>query len=786
MDDRCGEMMGMSTGMTYVCPMHPEVRQDHPGSCPKCGMFLVAEEANPPSEAHSAGVQAMKSMEGMEGMKKPGESESQPQIPRDSGHKGRSVYVCPMHPEVRQDHPGSCPKCGMALEPEVPIADGEEDSELADFKRRFYVSLPFSAVLLVLSMGGHVHRWMEPSAQNVAELFLCLPVVLWCGWPLLVRGWDSLRTWNLNMWTLIGAGTSVSFIYSLAATLVPTLFPQTFLVHGQIPVYFEAAAVIISLSLLGQVLENKARTRTAAAIRALVGLTPATAHVVGADGSEKDIPLSGVKPGDMLRVKPGEKIPVDGVLREGSGDVDESMLTGEPLPVSKIPGDKLIGATLNTSGSLTMEAEQVGEETVLSRIVSLVAQAQRTKAPMQRIADRVARYFVMAVVGAAVATFIIWGIWGPPPSWIHGLVNAVSVLIVACPCALGLATPMSVMVASGRSASMGVLFRDAASLEELNKVDTLVVDKTGTLTQGKPELIEEHRVEGKNTPELLALCASLEVGSEHPLAQAFVRAAQARKLTLQKVEEFKSFSGQGVSGKVGRSQVLLGTSSFFAQSGVDVASVANWAETARESGRLVIFAAVDGVLSGSFAFRDAVRDSAKEAISWLRHRGVRLVVASGDAQATVDVLAHSLGIHECYGGMLPGDKQTLVEKMKKRGRVVAMAGDGVNDAPALAAADVGIAMGTGSDVAMQSCGVTLVKGDLRAISKAMDLSTATVANMKSNLMLAFVYNGIGIPIAAGVLYPIWGLLLSPVIAAAAMSLSSVSVIINALRLRRFS
>lgn len=768
--------MKMPEGAEYVCPMHPEVRQDHPGTCPKCGMALELRNDAKPGCPHCHGGMEIRTGMGERMAMKP------------EGSPG-TMYVCPMHPEVRQDHPGACPKCGMALEPEIPVPESGEDPELADFKRRFYVSLPFSLALLVLAMGGHVQRWMMPETQNVVELILCLPVVLWCGWPLLVRGWDSVRTWNLNMWTLIGAGTSVSFVYSLAATLVPSWFPQTFRVDGHIPVYFEAAAVIMSLSLLGQVLENKARTRTAEAIKSLMGLAPSMAHLIDRDGTaetERDVPLASVKAGDLLRVKPGEKIPVDGVVRDGRGDVDESMLTGEPLPVSKGPGDKLIGATLNTNGLLTMEAEQVGGETVLARIVALVAQAQRTKAPMQRIADRVAKYFVLAVVGVAVATFMIWGVWGPPPSWVHGLVNAVSVLIVACPCALGLATPMSVMVASGRSASMGVLFRDAASLEELAKVDTLVIDKTGTLTEGKPGVSEMHPADGMAADELLALSSSLEQGSEHPVARAFVRAAAERGIALRKLENFEAFPGRGVSGKVDGREVLLGSAAFLSGSGVDVGAMESWAETGRQTGRLVIFAAVGGKLAGAVALRDEVRDTAREAISWLRHRGVRIVVASGDAPATVESLARSLGLNEFYGGMLPKDKQELVEKMKKRGRIVAMAGDGVNDAPALAAANVGIAMGTGSDVAMQSCGVTLVKGDLRGISKAMDLSEATVRNMKSNLWLAFIYNGAGVPIAAGVLYPLWGILLSPVIAAAAMSLSSVSVILNALRLRKFS
>lgn len=706
-------------------------------------------------------------------------------VPPSSGDTG-AVYTCPMHPQIRQDHPGSCPICGMTLEPVIPAAGAEDNTELNDFRRRFYISLPFAILLFMISMGGHMAAWMNPGIQNWVELILAAPIVLWAGKPLLTRGWDSVKTRNPNMWTLIGAGTSVAFLYSLAATVVPGWFPAVFIHDGHVPVYYEAAAIIIVLSLLGQVLELKARSRTAEAIRSLMNLAPSTAHLVLPNGVESDIPLKEVRPGDVLRVKPGEKIPVDGILKDGASDVDESMLTGEPIPVSHVPGDKLIGATLNTTGTFTMTAREVGNGTVLARIVSLVAQAQRTKAPMQRLADKVARYFVLAVVLIAVLTFLVWGFWGPQPSWPHGLVNAVAVLIVACPCALGLATPMSMMVASGKAASLGILFRDAASLETMHKVDTLVMDKTGTLTEGRPALVNVTTAGGMNMDKLLAQCASLEQGSEHPIARAFIQKAREENVALEAIGDFQSFPGGGVAGTFQGSRVYVGTADMMQKQGVDISSLAPWVEEQRRQGRVTVFAAVDGQAAGAFSLADKIRDNTRQALRDLAARGVRIIIASGDAPATVEAVAQELGISEFHGGMSPADKQALVSGLKSGGAVVAMAGDGVNDAPALAEADVGIAMGTGSDVAMQSCGVTLVKGNLLVISKAFSLSTATVSNMKSNLGFAFVYNGLGIPIAAGVLYPFWGILLSPVIAAAAMCLSSVSVILNALRLRRFS
>lgn len=697
-----------------------------------------------------------------------------------------TVYTCPMHPQIRQNHPGACPICGMTLEPLLPSANARDDTELNDFRRRFYFSLPFVVLIFIISMGGHLARWMNAGVQNWVELFLAIPVVLWAGEPLLVRGWDSIKTRNPNMWTLIGAGTSIAFLYSLAATIVPGWFPAVFTHDGHVPVYYEAAAIIISLSLLGQVLELKARSRTAEAIRALMNLAPATAHLVLPNGVESDIPLKDVQTGDVLRVKPGEKIPVDGVLKDGGSDVDESMLTGEPIPVSHVPGDKLIGATLNTTGTFTMTAQNVGNDTVLARIVNLVAQAQRTKAPMQRLADKVARYFVLAVVLIAVLTFFAWGFWGPQPSWPHGLVNAVAVLIVACPCALGLATPMSMMVASGKAASLGILFRDAAALETMHKVNILVMDKTGTLTEGRPSLVNVTTGNNVNMDALLARCASLEQNSEHPIARAFLQKAAEEKLTLSPIEDFQSFPGGGVAGTFQGSKVCVGTADMMQKRGVDISSLAPWVEEQRRQGRVTVFAAVDGQAAGAFSLADKIRENTRQALADLTARGIRIIIASGDAPATVEAVARELGISEFHGGMTPADKQAFIASLKSGNAVVAMAGDGVNDAPALAEADVGIAMGTGSDVAMQSCGVTLVKGNLLVISKAFALSTATVKNMKSNLGFAFVYNALGIPIAAGILYPFWGILLSPVIAAGAMCLSSVSVILNALRLRRFS
>jgi Cu+-exporting ATPase len=689
-----------------------------------------------------------------------------------------------MHPEIRQDHPGNCPKCGMTLEPLIPELAGEENPELVDFQRRFWWTLPLTVVVTFLAMFGHQLGWFNMAVQSWVELVLTLPIALWAGWPFIVRGVQSIVRRSPNMWTLIGLGTSAAFAYSVVATVAPQVFPDTFISMGRVAVYFEAAAVIISLTLLGQILELQARSQTSAAIKSLLGLAPKTARRIAPDGSEADIPLAHVHVGDRLRVRPGEKVPVDGVVEEGSSALDESMLTGEPLPVTKRVGDKLIGATLNTSGTLVMRSEHVGAATVLAQIVQMVAQAQRSRAPMQRMADTVAGYFVMAVVAAALLTFFGWGLFGPQPSWVYGLINAVAVLIIACPCALGLATPMSIMVATGRGATHGVLFRDAAAIENLRKIDTLIVDKTGTLTEGRPAFERAVAAAGFAEDDVLGLAASLDQGSEHPLAAAIVQAAHERGLPLTEPEHFDSASGIGVRGIVSGQALALGNAMLMQQSGVDVAPLAAQAETLRSQGASVMHLAVNRRLAGLLVVSAPVKASTPEALSTLRAAGLRVVMATGDGLTTARAVGQRLGIDEVHGEVKPADKLALVERLQKEGRTVAMAGDGINDAPALARADVGIAMGTGTDVAMNSAQLTLVKGDLRGIATARALSVATVANMKQNLAFAFVYNALGIPLAAGLLYPFTGWLLSPMVAALAMSLSSVSVISNALRLRR--
>ena len=694
-----------------------------------------------------------------------------------------STYTCPMHPEIRQDHPGACPKCGMALEPEMPDLEEGENPELTDFRRRFWTTLPFTAVVTVLAMFGHGLGWFSPAAQSWIELVLTLPVVLWAGRPFFVRGVQSGVHRSPNMWTLIGLGTSAAFAYSVVATVAPNAFPESFMSMGRIGVYFEAAAVIISLTLLGQILELKARSKTSAAIKSLLGLSPKTARRINADGAEQDIPLTHVHVGDRLRIRPGEKVPVDGVVVEGSSSVDESMLTGEPLPVGKRSGDKLIGATINTTGALVMRSEKVGSRTVLAQIVQMVVQAQRSKAPMQRMADTVAGYFVVTVVAGAVLTFFGWGLFGPQPGWVYGLINAVAVLIIACPCALGLATPMSIMVATGKAATQGVLFRDAAAIENFRKVDTLIVDKTGTLTEGKPSFDRAFAVAPYAEDEVLRLAASLDQGSEHPLAETIVRAARDRNLKLEKAESFESGSGVGVRGVVNGKSIGLGNAALMTQLGVSVEPMAARAEALRSEGASVMHLAVDGVLAGVIAVSDPIKSSTPEALAKLKSLGLRVVMATGDGLTTAKAVGRQLGIDEVHGEISPADKLALVARLQSEGRVVAMAGDGINDSPALAKADIGIAMGTGADVAMNSAQVTLIKGDLRGIVQARALSDATIANMKQNLAFAFVYNVLGIPLAAGLLYPFTGWLLSPMIAALAMSLSSVSVIANALRLR---
>ncbi len=694
-----------------------------------------------------------------------------------------TIYTCPMHPEVRQVGPGTCPKCGMALEPEMPSAEEEDNPELRDFRRRFWFTLPLTVVVALLGMFGHRLGWMDIKTQTWVELLLSAPIVLWAGYPFFQRGVHSIIHRSPNMWTLIGLGTAAAFIYSVVATVAPGLFPESFTAHGRIGVYYEAAAVIISLTLLGQILELKARSQTGAAIRALLGLAPKTARRIEEDGTEHDVPLAHVHVGDLLRVRPGEKVPVDGVVVEGSSAIDESMLTGEPVPVTKRPGDKLIGATLNTSGSLTMRSERIGSQTVLSQIVQMVAQAQRSKAPMQRMADRVAGYFVVTVVLIAIASLLGWGFLGGEQGWQYGIINAVAVLIIACPCALGLATPMSIMVATGRAATQGVLFKDAAAIENFRRIDTMIVDKTGTLTEGKPAFDTVVPAAGQQTSEVLRLAASLDQGSEHPLAHAIVEAARKQGLKLSKAEEFESSSGIGVRGLVEGQRLALGNTALMHQEGVDVGPLMDAAEQQRHKGASVMYLAADKQLLGLLSVSDPIKASTPEAVASLHAAGIRVVMATGDGLTTARSVSEQLNIDEVHGEVKPADKLVLVDKLQKQGRVVGMAGDGINDAPALAKADIGVAMGTGTDVAMSSAQVTLVKGDLRGIARARLISLATVKNMRQNLAFAFFYNALGVPIAAGVLYPLTGWLLSPMIAALAMSLSSVSVITNALRLR---
>jgi Cu+-exporting ATPase len=688
-----------------------------------------------------------------------------------------------MHPQIRRPAPGTCPICGMALEPEMPSLEEEGNPELENFTRRFWWTLPLTAVGVALAMGGHRFVPLAPRTMSWVELVLSAPVVLWAGWPFFVRCVDSIRRRSPNMWTLIGIGVAAAFIYSVLATVAPALFPEAFHEGGRVAVYFEAASVIVSLTLLGQMLELRARSRTSAAIRALLGLQAKTARRIRPDGAEEDIPLTDVHVDDMLRVRPGEKVPVDGIVTEGRSSVDESMLTGEPIPVEKVAGARLIGATINGTGSLVMRAEKIGSQTVLSQIVQMVAQAQRSRAPMQRLADVVARWFVLVVLAIAILTAIVWWFVGPEPRGAYAVLNAVSVLIIACPCALGLATPMSIMVASGRAATSGVLFRNAEALETMRRVDTLIVDKTGTLTLGRPVFAQAIAVPPLAEDDVLRVAASIDQGSEHPLADAIVEAARSRGLQLSKAEQFESATGIGVRGIVDGRAVVLGNTALLKEAGVDPAALATDAERLRADGASVIFLAVDGRLAGALAVNDPIKESTPGAIEALHAAGIRIVMATGDGPTTAQAVARRLGIDEVHGEVRPQDKADLVAQLQREGRRVAMAGDGINDAPALARADVGIAMGTGTDVAMSSAHVTLVKGDLRGIARARQLSEATVRNMYENLLFALVYNALGVPVAAGALYPFLGVLLSPLIAALAMSLSSVSVVGNALRLR---
>ena len=738
---------------TFICPMCPEVRQQGPGACPSCGMALEAEML---------------------------------QLPET-----RTEYTCPMHPEIVRDQPGNCPRCGMALEPRTLTVE-EKNTELIDMTRRLRVSTVLALPVFLIAMTADMFPQLLPdglSMQTVQwiQFALATPVVLWGGWPFLVRGWQSVRTWNLNMFTLIGLGVTVAWSYSVVALLLPGLFPAVMQhADGTVAVYFEAAAVIVALVLLGQVLELRARGQTNAAIKLLLGLAPNTARIVRSDGSEADIPLQQVKQGDVLRVRPGEKVPVDGVVTDGSSNVDESMVTGEPIPAAKTPGDKLIGATVNGTGSLLMQTEKVGADTLLAQIVQMVGEAQRSRAPIQKLADVVAGYFVPAVVGVAIIAFIVWGLWGPEPQLAHAVVNAVAVLIIACPCALGLATPMSIMVGTGKGATLGVLIKNAEALEVMEKIDTLVVDKTGTLTAGRPELIVVQALDGFTETALLQQAASLERASEHPLAEAIVRGAAARELSLAAAEDFESITGKGVIGTVNGRHVALGNRELLEQQHIApgvLDDLARQAETARAKGQTVMLVAIDSKAAGLLSVADPVKDTTPEAIRDLHVAGIQVVMLTGDNRTTAKAVAASLSIDRVESEVLPDQKAAVVKQLQAEGHIVAMAGDGINDAPALAQSDVGIAMGTGTDIAMESAGVTLVKGDLRGIVRARHLSQAVMRNIRQNLFFAFVYNSLGVPVAAGVLYPVFGILLSPMLAAVAMSFSSVSVISNSLRLR---
>ncbi|MDM7850443.1 heavy metal translocating P-type ATPase [Pseudochrobactrum kiredjianiae] len=697
-------------------------------------------------------------------------------------------YTCPMHPEVIRDEPGSCPICGMALEPVMPSLDDGPNPELVDFTRRFWVSAICSVPLLIITMGPmvglSVREWIGEQTALWLEFLLATPVVLWAALPFFKRGVDSFKNRSPNMWTLIMIGVGAAYLYSVIAVLFPEMFPHSFRGHGgSVPVYFEAAAVIVTLVFLGQVLELRARERTGSAIRALLDLAPKTARRIAADGSEADVPLDEVQAGDKLRIRPGDSVPVDGIVVEGRSSVDEAMITGEPVPVEKTEGDKVIGGTVNKNGSLVMQAEKIGAETMLSQIVDMVAKAQRSRAPIQGLADRISFYFVPMVIVVALLSFIGWALWGPEPSMIYAIVAAVSVLIIACPCALGLATPMSIMTATGRGAQAGVLIKDAEALELMEKVDTLIVDKTGTLTEGRPKLTDVVAVSGIDDDTLLQLAASLEKGSEHPLADAIVAGAEAKGLKTDNVDAFEAITGKGVAGTVKGRAVALGNPAMMQDMGLDIAAIQAQADTLRAEGKTAMFVAVDNKLAGLVAVADPIKETAAEAIRTLHARGLKIIMATGDNERTARAVAAKLGLDDVRADVLPEDKKALVDELHKQGKKVAMAGDGVNDAPALAAADVGIAMGTGADVAVESAGITLLKGDLTGITRAHHLAEATIRNIKENLFFAFVYNALGIPVAAGLLYPFTGTLLSPMIAAAAMSLSSVSVIANSLRLR---
>nr|WP_235917219.1 copper-translocating P-type ATPase [Maritimibacter harenae] len=759
--------------VVYTCPMHPEIRQGGPGDCPKCGMHLVPEgEAQDHSHHHQPAGAAT------------GQYDTVP-----AGWDG-PVYTCPMHAEVRQTKPGSCPLCGMGLELEsAAMVDEGPNPELVDFTRRFWVGAVLTVPLLVLTMGpfvglGGVREIFGERVTLWIELVLGTPVVLWCGWPFLKRGWNSFRSMNLNMFSLISMGVMAAWVFSVVAVLAPGIFPAGFRdAEGHVAVYFEAAAVIVTLVLLGQVMELRAREGTGKAIRALLDLAAKTARVIRADGTEQEIALEDVQVGDRLRVRPGDKVPVDGTVVEGRSSVDESMISGEPVPVEKTPGDPVTGATINGTGSLVMEATRVGSDTMLAQIVEMVANAQRSRAPIQKYADKVAGIFVPAVIGVAVLAFIAWAIWGPAPALAYALIAAVSVLIIACPCALGLATPMSIMTATGRGAQAGVLIKNAEALERFEKVDTLIVDKTGTLTEGKPRLVAVLPEPGHDETEVLRLAASLERGSEHPLAEAIVTGAEARGVSLADASDFDALTGKGVMGRVDGQAVALGNRALLEELGLDAAALADRANARRDEGETVMFVVLDGAVAGMVSVADPVKETTPAALKALHALGFRVIMATGDNERTARAVAARLGIDEIRADVLPEDKARIIRELQEQGRQVAMAGDGVNDAPALAQADVGVAMGTGADVAIESAGFTLVKGDLDGIVRARRLSRATMRNIRQNLFFALIYNAAGVPIAAGVLYPFAGILISPMFAAFAMSASSISVVLNALRLR---
>ncbi|WP_423208274.1 copper-transporting P-type ATPase [Paracoccus yeei] len=775
--------------------MHPEVRQPGPGRCPKCGMHLVPEAeasgaaAGPACQGHEHhGHGASKRQTGgHDTAARPEPGKTYDHVP--PGWTG-TVYTCPMHPEVRQTKAGSCPICGMGLELEsAAMVDDGPNPELVDFTRRFWVGAILTVPLLVLTMGplmgfGAVRDILGERATLWTELILGTPVVLWCGWPFLVRGWHSFRTGNLNMFSLIAMGVMAAWLFSVAAVLAPQIFPAGFRdAQGHVGVYFEAAAVIVTLVLLGQVMELRAREGTGRAIRALLDLAPATARLIRPDGSESEVPLDAVQVGDRLRVRPGDKVPVDGTVLDGRSSIDESMITGEPLPVEKVSGDPVTGATINGTGSLVIEAKRVGADTMLSQIVEMVSNAQRSRAPIQKYADRVAGLFVPAVIVIAVVAFIAWAIWGPQPSLSYGLVAAVAVLIIACPCALGLATPMSIMTATGRGAQAGVLIRNAEALERFEKVDTLIVDKTGTLTEGRPRLVAVLAEPGQDEGAILRLAASLERGSEHPLAEAIVRGAEERGVEMVEARDFEAVTGQGVRGTVDGRPVALGNIRLLAAMGLDVGALAARADARRDQGETVMFVVVDGAVAGMVAVADPVKETTPAALKALHELGFRIIMATGDNERTARAVAARLGIDEIRADVLPQDKARIIADLQAAGRKVAMAGDGVNDAPALAQADVGIAMGTGADVAIESAGITLVRGNLDGIVRARRLAQATMRNIRQNLFFAMIYNAAGVPIAAGLLFPFFGILISPMFAAFAMSASSISVVLNALRLR---